>query len=277
MNLFLQLFETMAIFLVVGYLYCKSPWFRPLTNQNLDRRDKVYLYFFFSALSIMGTYLGHPVQGALANTRAIGPVLAGMIGGPALGTAVGFTGGLHRYFQGGFTAFSCGLSTTTEGLVGGLLCLYLTRRNKLQEIFNPGVAFLTAAVAETLQMVIILAVSRPFSDALALVKIIALPMIVTTSCGCAIFMSIIRDQRDMYDRAAAAFSSRAFNIAERSLSLLSKGFNRQTADEMAKIIREETGVSAVAITDTEKVLSFVGVGSEHHLPDTPISSPLTRL
>jgi two-component system LytT family sensor kinase len=277
MSLFLQLFQTMAIFLVVGYLYCKSPWFRPLTNQNLDRRDKVYLYFFFSALSIMGTYLGHPVQGALANTRAIGPVLAGMIGGPVLGTAVGFTGGLHRYFQGGFTAFSCGLSTTTEVLVGGLLCLYLTRRNKLQEIFNPGVAFLTAAVAETLQMVIILAVSRPFSDALALVKVIALPMIVTTSCGCAIFMSIIRDQRDMYDRAAAAFSSRAFNIAERSLSLLSKGFNRQTADEMAKIIREETGVSAVAITDTEKVLSFVGVGSEHHLPDTPISSPLTML
>ena len=82
MSLFLQLFQTMAIFLVVGYLYCKSPWFRPLTNQNLDRRDKVYLYFFFSALSIMGTYLGHPVQGALANTRAIGPVLAGMIGGP---------------------------------------------------------------------------------------------------------------------------------------------------------------------------------------------------
>jgi two-component system LytT family sensor kinase len=276
MNLFLQLFQTMAVFLVVGYLYCKSPWFRPLTNQNLDGRDKVYLYFFFSALSIMGTYLGHPVHGALANTRAIGPVLAGMIGGPVLGTAVGFTGGLHRYFQGGFTAFSCGLSTTTEGLVGGLVCLYLTRRNKLQDIFNPGVAFLTAAVAETLQMAIILAVSRPFSEAVALVEVIALPMIVTSSCGCAIFMSIIRDQRDMYDRAAAAFSSRAFNIAERSLNLLSKGFNRQTADEMAKIIREETGVSAVAITDTEKVLSFVGVGSEHHLPDTLISSPITR-
>ena len=105
MNLFLQLFQTMAVFLVVGYLYCKSPWFRPLTNQNLDRRDKVHLYFFFSALSIMGTYLGHPVHGALANTRAIGPVLAGMIGGPVLGTAVGFTGGLHRYFQGGLYIF----------------------------------------------------------------------------------------------------------------------------------------------------------------------------
>ncbi|MGC8660268.1 MAG: LytS/YhcK type 5TM receptor domain-containing protein [Desulfomonilaceae bacterium] len=275
MSLYLELFRTMSVFMVVGYLYCKSPWFRPLTNQNLDRRDKVYQYFFFSALSIMGTYLGQPVHGALANTRAIGPVLAGMIGGPFLGTAVGLTGGFHRYLQGGFTGFSCGLSTTAEGFLGGLVYLYLTRRNKLQKIFDPGIAFLTAAVAEVLQMIIILAISRPFSDAFELVRVIALPMIISTSCGCAIFMSIIRDQRDMYDTAAAAFSSKAFNIAERSLSLLSKGFNRQTADEMARIIYEETGVSAVAITDTEKVLSFIGLGSEHHIPDTPISSPLT--
>lgn len=276
MSLFFSLLQTMAVFLVVGYLYCKSPWFRPLTNQSLDLRDKFYLYFFFSALSIMGTYLGHPVQDALANTRAIGPVLAGIIGGPVLGTSVGFTGGLHRYFQGGFTAVSCGLSTTVEGFIGGMLHVYLFRRNKLQDIFRPEVAFLTTMVAEMAQMAIILAVSRPFADAVALVKVIALPMIATSSCGCALFMSIIRDQRDMYDRAAAAFSSRVLNIAERTLNLLTKGFNRQTAQEMAKIIHEETGVSAVAITDTEKVLAFVGVGSAHHYPDAPISSPLTK-
>ena len=96
----------MAVFLVVAYIYSKSPWFRPLTNENLSTRDKVYLYFFFSAISMMGTYMGLPVHDALANTRAIGPVLAGIIGGPILGTSVGFTGGLHRYFFGGFTAFS---------------------------------------------------------------------------------------------------------------------------------------------------------------------------
>lgn len=276
MSIFFSLLQTMAVFLVVGYLYCKSPWFRPLTNQSLDLKDKFYLYFFFSALSILGTYLGHPVQDALANTRAIGPVLAGIIGGPVLGTAVGFTGGLHRYFQGGFTALSCGLSTTVEGLIGGLLHLYLARTNKLQNIFSPQVAFVTTVVAEMIQMAIILAVSRPFSDAVALVKVIAIPMIVTSSSGCALFMSIIRDQRDMYDKAAAAFSSRALNIAERTLGLFTDGINQQTAKEVAKIIHEETGVSAVAITDTEKVLAFVGVGSSHHLPEASISSPLTR-
>lgn len=277
MTIFFSLLQTMAVFLVVGYLYCKSPWFRPLTNDHLGVKDKIYLYFFFSGLSILGTYLGHPVQDALANTRAIGPTLAGIIGGPLLGTSVGFTGGLHRFFQGGFTAFSCGLSTTLEGLIGGLLHLYLVRTNRLQDIFRPEVAFLTTMVAEIAQMAIIVTVSRPLSDAVALVKVIAFPMILTSSCGSALFMSIIRDQRDMRDRAAAEFLSRALNIAQRTLGLLTRGFDRKTAEAVAKIIHEETGVSAVAITDTEKVLSFVGTGSDHHRPDMPISSPLTRI
>lgn len=277
MTIFFSLLQTMAVFLVVGYLYCKSPWFRPLTNDHLGVKDKIYLYFFFSGLSILGTYLGHPVQDALANTRAIGPTLAGIIGGPLLGTSVGFTGGLHRFFQGGFTAFSCGLSTTVEGLIGGLLHLYLVRTNRFQDIFRPEVAFLTTMVAEIAQMAIIVAVSRPVSDAVALVKVIAFPMILTSSCGSALFMSIIRDQRDMRDRAAAEFLSRALNIAQRTLGLLTRGFDRKTAEAVAKIIHEETGVSAVAITDTEKVLSFVGTGSDHHRRDMPISSQLTRI
>lgn len=275
MTVLFSLLQTMAVFLVVAYIYSKSPWFKPLTNENLSVRDKIYLYFFFSAISMMGTYLGLPVRDALANTRAIGPVLAGIIGGPALGTAVGFTGGLHRYFFGGFTAFSCGLSTTAEGLIGGLVHLYLFRHNRLHQTFRPMVAFVTTMVAEAVQMLIILAVSRPFDDAVALVKVIAIPMIVTSSTGAALFMSIIRDQRDTYEKAAAAFSARAFKIAERTLNILAKGFNRDTALDMANIIHEETGVAAVAITDKEKVLAFVGDGSDHHRPHNPISSPLT--
>lgn len=275
MHLLLSLTQTMSIFVVVAYLYCKSPWSKPLAINVLGLRHKVYLYFFFAAISIMGTYLGFPVHDAIANTRAIGPVLAGIIGGPVLGTAVGFTGGLHRYFFGGFTAVSCGLSTTMEGLIGGLMHLYLTSRKKPGYIFNPWVTLVTTAFAEVIQMCIILLVSKPFEEALGLVEVIALPMIASSSVGAALFMSIIRDQRNIYDKTAADFSTRAFKIAERTLNLLSKGFNRDTAPEMARIIHEETGVGAVAITDTESVLAFIGHGSDHHIPGSPISSELT--
>ncbi|AFM23909.1 sensor histidine kinase [Desulfomonile tiedjei] len=276
MILFFSLLKTMSVFLVVGYVYCKSPWFRPLTGEQLTLRDKIHLYFFFSSLSILGSYLGHPIQDALANTRAIGPVLAGLIGGPVLGTAVGFTGGLHRFTLGGFTALSCGLSTTVEGCIGGLIHLWLFRRQRSEGMFSPAIALVTTAGAEVVQMIIILLVSRPFADALALVKVIAFPMIFTSSLGCALFMSIIRDQRNMHDKTAAIFSAHALKIAERTLNILRSGFNRNTARDLARIIQEETNVSAVAITDRDSVLAFTGMGADHHRVGDPISSDLTK-
>jgi two-component system LytT family sensor kinase len=276
MKLLFSLVEAMSVFLVIAYLYCKSPGFKPLMGESLRRRDKLYLYVFFSAISVMGTYLGLPVSDAIANTRAIGPVLAGIIGGPVLGLAVGFTGGLHRYFLGGFTAFSCGLSTTTEGLIGGLVYYFLCRRDRAELVFMPKVAFATAFCAEIVQMIIILIFARPYSNALALVKMIAIPMIVSSSIGSALFMSIIRDQKNRYDSLGVLFSDKAFKIAERTLNIMQKGFTGATAFDIAQIIYQETGVGAVAITDTEKVLAFVGTGSDHHKPGSFIASSETR-
>ena len=129
MEILFRMIQAMSVFVVIAYLYCKSPLFISLTTDAVRTRDRLYLYLVFSGLSIMGTYLGVPVQDAIANNRAIGPVLAGIIGGPLLGTAVGLTGGIHRYFLGGFTAFSCGLATTLAGLFGGMVHLWLVRRN----------------------------------------------------------------------------------------------------------------------------------------------------
>ncbi len=117
MQLIFSLIQQMSVFMVIAYLFTKSPAFKPLTGESISRQQKIILYFVFTAFSIMGTYFGMPVSDAIANTRAIGAVLAGLIGGPVLGGgAVGFTAGLHRYsLGGGFTAFSCSISTTVEG------------------------------------------------------------------------------------------------------------------------------------------------------------------
>jgi two-component system LytT family sensor kinase len=42
-----------------------------------------------------------------------------------------------------------------------------------------------------------------------------------------------------------------------------------------RILYEETGVGAVAITDREKLLAFIGIGEDHHLPGTAINSAHT--
>jgi two-component system LytT family sensor kinase len=276
MKLLFSLIQTIALFLLVAYVYCKSPAFRALRTEALLARHKLFLFLFFSALSIAGAHLGSPVEGSMADACAIGPVLAGIIAGPALGTAVGLAGGLHRFFLGGFTALAGGLSTTAEGLIGGLVHVYLIRKDSAEQVFSPKVAFVTTALAEAAQMAIILLVARPLEDALALVHIIALPMIAANSAGTALFMSIIRDRKNTYDKVGAASTARALRIAERILSLLNKGLNREIAPDLARIVHEETGVGAVAITDAEKVLAFVGYGSDHHKPGTPIDTPWTK-
>src|SRR5512133_1756480 len=165
MEILFRMIQAMSVFVVVAYIYSKSPLCKFLTLDPIRTRDRVYLYLVFSGLSILGTYLGTPVQDAIANTRAIGPVLAGIIGGPLLGTAVGFTGGLHRYCLGGFTAFSCGLATTLAGVLGGLVHWHLSRKNRSESLFDPKIAFLSAFCAVIIEMAIILLISRPFDNA----------------------------------------------------------------------------------------------------------------
>lgn len=276
MGLIFDLLQQTAVIIVIAYMFSKSPAMDYLSGEKLRPRQLAVLYVVFSLFSILGTYTGLPIQGAIANTRAIGAVLAGLIGGPILGLSVGLTAGLHRYALGGFTAFSCGVSTTVEGLIGGLVFLILMRRKKPELLYLPAVAFVATFVAEVLQMSIILLLARPFENAVALVEVIALPMISANSIGAALFISMVRDQKRMRDKVGARFSAKAFTVADRTLGILSRGFSPETAREMAEVIRLETGVGAVAITDRETILAFSGIGSDHHITGNPVVSQWSK-
>ncbi|WP_035387214.1 sensor histidine kinase [Ferrimonas senticii] len=275
LNLTIDLTQQMSLYLVLAYLLTKTPVLRPMVDLAVGLPHKLVLYVTFSLLCIMGTYFGEQTHNAIANTRAMGAVLSGLLGGPIIGFLVGLTGGLHRYSLGGFTDLACAISTTSEGLFAGLMHLRLLRANQLAQLFNPFRVFAIALSAEILQMAIILTVASPFDDALALVQTIAIPMLVVNSLGAALFMSMIRDQRTMAEKLSSEYSAKALKIAERTVGHLARGFNPTTAATVARIIYEETGVSAVAITDCDKLLAFIGAGADHHLAGTPIASKLT--
>jgi len=271
-----SLMQQMCVYLVIAYLLSKTPLFAPLMQVTVRLPGKLVCYLVFSGFCVMGTYLGFQIEGAIANTRAIGAVLGGLLGGPIVGLAVGLTGGLHRYSLGGFTDAACAVSTTVEGLIGGGLHLYLLRRHRADRLLSPMIALGTTLCAELMQMLIILLMARPFDQAARLVAHIALPMMLTNAVGAALFMRLILDRRETLEKYSIAFSAKALCIAERSVGVLMQGFDERNCSRMAKVIQEETGVGAVAITDCEKLLGFVGVGAEHHLPGTPIASAHTR-
>jgi two-component system, LytTR family, sensor kinase len=277
LKLLLSLLQAMSVFLVLFHLYARSPAFRPLRSDWVRPGAKLGLYAFFSLISMLGTYLGQPFAGgAIGNTRAVGAVLAGMMGGPLLGGAVGVTAGLHRVSFGGFTAVAGAISTTVEGILGGLVYLRLTRRGSPERLIDWRLAAAVTAAGETLHMGLLLLLSRPTPAVIALVEEIGLPMILANAAGSALFMTVLRDRLDLYDRVGADTSARALQVAKRSLEPLTRGFGGEAAAELASIIQQETGVGAVAITDAERILAFVGIGADHHQPGRPIASHLTR-
>ncbi|EPN3798339.1 two-component regulatory system sensor histidine kinase BtsS [Escherichia coli] len=274
-NLVLLLLQQMCVFLVIAWLMSKTPLFIPLMQVTVRLPHKFLCYIVFSIFCIMGTWFGLHIDDSIANTRAIGAVMGGLLGGPVVGGLVGLTGGLHRYSMGGMTALSCMISTIVEGLLGGLVHSILIRRGRTDKVFNPITVGAVTFVAEMVQMLIILAIARPYEDAVRLVSNIAAPMMVTNTVGAALFMRILLDKRAMFEKYTSAFSATALKVAASTEGILRQGFNEVNSMKVAQVLYQELDIGAVAITDREKLLAFTGIGDDHHLPGKPISSTYT--
>ncbi|WP_110954937.1 sensor histidine kinase [Anaerosinus massiliensis] len=261
-SLLFQMVERMSMAATLAFILSQTSIFRRINYSYVSTADKVKIAIIFGLIGITGTYAGIPVHDALANSRVIGVMAAGLIGGPTVGVMAGFVAGGHRYFMGGFTAFSCSLANICEGLLAGLIRRYYPS--------NPvpwWVALLSGIVGETMQMCIILLTAKPFDMAYALVENIAVPMIVANSIGLAIFMLIIKTTMDVQLRAGAMQAQKALMIAAQTLPYFRRGLYSESAKAAARIVYEKGGYHAVAVTDTEKVLAFIGVEAQHHLSE----------
>jgi two-component system LytT family sensor kinase len=275
LHLTLTLIVQTCGYLVIAYLFVRTRLFLPFMHASVRPLPRFACYLVFSLFCIMGTYLGTGIDDSIANTRAIGAVLGGALGGPLVGFAVGLTGGLHRYSIGGPTAFACMISTVVEGLAGGCYHWWMVRHGRLKHVLQPLGVALVAFAAELAQMGILLAMVRPVSAAERLVGHIALPMLLANTFGAGMFVSVLLDRRKALERQSSIFSAQALRIAARAEGAFRSGFNAENATRVARIVYEETGVGAVAITDRDKVLAFIGIGHDHHHADMPIVSPQT--
>lgn len=270
-TLFFQMAERMALIITIAFLLTRFKPLRRLLHQNIALKEKILLTLIFGAIAIFGTYSAIEIQGALANSRVIGAVVAGLLGGPAMGAGAGLISGLHRWSLGGFTGFACALSTFTEGLIAGII------RNRLQDKrVRWEIGLFTGVVTESLQMIIILLVAKPFNAAWELVKVIGMPMIIWNSIGVALFMMIIRNAQEEEERIGAIQAQKALAIADSTLKYLRNGLNLETAHIVARVIKQHTSVAAVSLTDTKTILAHEGDGADHHLAGQPIMTEATR-
>jgi len=214
---------------------------------------KLIMSVMFGLIGILSTYTGTPVQGAIVNTRVIGVVAGGILGGPIVGLGAGVIAGLHRYLMdvNGFTSIACGVSTLAEGIIGGLFSKYIKRARN--DCVMVGTVTLLAEIA---QMGIILLIARPFDKAWPLVQTISLPMILFNSLGVMIFVGIMDSVFIEQDKASGDRVRLVIDIADKCLPYLRKGiYDRRNLGQAATIILEQSDAAGVIITDQNCVLA----------------------
>lgn len=281
-ELLITMVERLGIIVTIAFILTRFPFFRNMVHQDqFGRKQKLTAMIFFGFFGIIGTYTGVALSTeslqfdrwatelahdeAIANFRVIGAVTAGLLGGYKVGIGAGLIAGLHRFTLGGFTAISCGLATIVAGAISG----FVRRPAKL------GTAFLITALAETLQMGIILLLSRPFEQARILVEIIGVPMILSNSIGCVLFLLIIKNVMNEEEKISAMQAQKTLRIANQTLSYLRSGLTPDAAKAVCHIIHSQIKTTAVAITGTTEILAHVGAGSELYKSGKPIRCQTT--
>ncbi|WGV61506.1 LytS/YhcK type 5TM receptor domain-containing protein [Brevibacillus brevis] len=259
-TMLLGLLEDISVIAVIALIIGQLDYFRNIMYGKNNWMRIVILSTLFGFLSVIGTENGLRVNDALANTRIVGAVAGGLIGGPVVGFLAGLIGGIHRYSIGGFTAFACAISTVMNGYLAGIVSTKMNMlRLKWQHIVLIGVT------AELIQKVMVLLMAKPFSAALELEVKIAIPTTIMTIAGLLLFTRVFQNLKMMQDQSGALGANLALSIASQTLPHLRTGLNEYSAKKTAELIREMAKVDAVAITDREKLLSAKGHELENHV------------
>ena len=288
--LIVSLIERLAIITTIAFILTRFKFFRKLFDYHtkMSTKQRITLTLVFGLFGIVGTYTGiviNPLEGseerwssslthdeALANSRVLGIVVGGLLGGFRIGFGAGLIAGVHRFFLGGFTAVACGFATLVAGFIAGIIGHKLRK----QTFISPWIALIVGIVTESIQMGLILLIADPYSQSLALVQDIMLPMVVTNGVGSALFILIIRSVLKDDDQTEANGAQKALKIAESTLDHLRGGLSYTSAQNVCEIIYSKTSTLAVSMTNKDTILAHIGAESNHHKAGSPIQTESTK-
>ena len=212
------------------------------------KKDIIALSFFFSLLSISGTYIGLNFNGAILNTRNVGVIAGGILGGPYVAVITGLVAGIHRAFVnlGRETAIPCAIATIT----GGFLTAYVHRFIKSKDKIFFG--FFLACVVENLSMGLILIILKDKILAQNIVANFYVPMVFMNSIGSSVLILLVEDIIQKSELIAGRQAKLALEIANKTLPYFRETEN---LNKVCKIIAEDLGAKATVITNKKEIIA----------------------
>ncbi len=250
-SLLTELSGNVAIILIIVILLSNQKIFKQmLLKEEMNLKERIFLTILFGGLGVFATYTGVNIKGAIANTRELSVIFGGLLGGPFVGIGAGLIAGIHRYLLDphGITSLPCAITTVFGGFFAG----YIYIRTEYDERWKYGI--MAGIVVVTLNMGLVLLISKPFHIALDIVKTILVPMEFFNTLGIAMLLLITENIFKEKDLMAAKQSAIALDIADRTLPYFLNPDN-QSYSEICTIIEESTEADCVLITGKDKVLA----------------------
>ncbi len=267
-----SLTNNLGYVILIAFFISRIGSFKNIVQKDkFKRRDLIMLSIIFGAFGILGTYTGTEVNGAIANTRIIGVMAGGILCGPYVGILAGIIAGMHRLLVdiGGITSLPCAITTIISGIAAGIIYKASSENNKWLYGLIGGL------LIQALEMILILTISRPFSNAVAIVKSIYFPMSFTNAIGISILILIIQKILKEKEEIAAKQAQIALEVANKTLPYF-REMDENSYDAICRIIKESIHADAVSITNKEYILAHVGVGSDHHIKGQGIATEATK-
>ncbi|WP_461205937.1 LytS/YhcK type 5TM receptor domain-containing protein [Clostridium sp. DL1XJH146] len=247
------------VILIVFILTRLNRFKKIIQSDKFTKKDTIILSLLFGGFGIISTHIGTDVNGAIANTRLIGVMAGGILCGPFVGIVSGIIAGIYRllYDIHGITSIPCSIATIIAGILSGMIFKFT--KDDRKSIYG----FVAGITMESIEMLLILIISRPFNQAVEIVKSIYFPMSFTNAIGIWIMIKLI--QMTFYEKESIAANQAqlALEIANKTLPYF-RNVNDESYEKVCEIIKDSVGADAVAITDKEKVLAHVGIGDDHH-------------
>ncbi len=193
----LPLVERLLLIGFVLFLLSKTEMFEKMLSGAADTFDKMWIVMIFGVISIYGTYRGIQYGDIILNFRDLGPIMAGVLGGPVVGVLSGVIGAVYRYSIGGWTATACMAATIFAGFFAGAFAHYYRG-----EITYYRAVFLVVIVecAHVLVFVPLFVKDLTMEQFLWVIDASLLPMIFANVIGMIIFTYIIKiTGRELHD------------------------------------------------------------------------------
>jgi two-component system sensor histidine kinase LytS len=169
------------------------------------------------------------------------------------------------------------LNRYTRGRVPGWWGDHLEQRDAssqtiLRDIRGPLLLGTILALMQAGVVAGILYLARP---SFSWVELALLPVLAASTVGIVVWVGMGRDTFRDISRQQAVQAEGILDIVIESLPHLRQGLNPESARAVSYLIFAKLEFDAVSLTDTSRILSFVGEAENHHLPGTKIKTKAT--